>query len=512
MRRRVDHIKNQLIVRLREQLESVTRRLFAEEGRNRSAGNDLRQVLGSYRSLELTDQAELQLQELLFKSPLKEILRSSKELVSPTYPPEHSASVFLKMNNEALSLLHEIGAKFQDLQINLTANSFWPVYVCLVLEIPEIFNYAHTDRFQKMYLVAMQFVRALEESLNEDQRGILHKSAPYAAFMSKWNLPTYYRIRYQETCNNLDACSSGLLELATKPNSSDLRLALSQTLHQELIKIWQEDGIFLNPLRHRFLKLTLELLRSYLTLAKDESLKDPKTIFSERQARPAERPESVQNLDQGLALINDLVLFGTGDILLCVELKLPETKTVSQALKEEFSQTADALLMQQSNVLVHECTILLRQMSDIPRQYRRTNREHPTASSPYVACLVSVFDRLAKAAELPSKNVVVRPQLEKLISVCLDAVIGKFHAQLVEVLTGIRKAGDSLRKLREARIGASSSSDNKPSSNSDEDKMHHQLLIDAGDFTTKILATFPEQKARLGSSLDQLSHLIQHDK
>jgi len=110
----------------------------------------------------------------------------------------------------------------------------------------------------------MEFVSSFE-ALCPSQLSVKHlRNHPsFTTFMSKWSLPVYFQIRFQEIAGALESsltlpiarASPGVADQTTPP----FQLEVFCTLYKCLQQCWQR-GVFLPALVHRFWKLTLQLV------------------------------------------------------------------------------------------------------------------------------------------------------------------------------------------------------------------------------------------------------------
>lgn len=126
-------------------------------------------------------------------------------------------------------------------------------------------------------------------------------------------------------------------------------------------------------------------------------------------------------------------------------------------------------------VLVSESVIHLKQVNDIPRLFRRTNRETPTKPCDYVGQVLLLPNQFYTSKQ----NSVTDQILETWLTLIFNEITVQFHSCVSEVLTNAQKTEESLRKLKKSKDKHMSSSENK---NSDDDKIRQQLVIDVHSF------------------------------
>src|SRR5699024_9809697 len=102
--------------------------------------------------------------------------------------------------------------------------------------------------------------------------------------------------------------------------------------------------------------------------------------------------------------------------------------------------------------IIAECTPLLDFVNDIPRLYRRTNKEKPSKASAYIAkcCLqLSELVRLIGLNNGGGSGEGEPWKREWLLELLTELTLHYKNATL-EVLTSVQKTEDSLKKLKKA--------------------------------------------------------------
>lgn len=126
-------------------------------------------------------------------------------------------------------------------------------------------------------------------------------------------------------------------------------------------------------------------------------------------------------------------------------------------------------------VIVSESIVHLRQVSDIPRLFRRTNRETPTKPCDYIINVLLLPNKFYNS----KKNFVPDTVLQNWLTLVFNEITIHFYSCVNEVLTNAQKTEESLRKLKKIKDKYYNSTENK---NSDDDKIRQQLVIDVHNF------------------------------
>lgn len=108
-------------------------------------------------------------------------------------------------------------------------------------------------------------------------------------------------------------------------------------------------------------------------------------------------------------------------------------------------------------------------MTDIPRQYRRTNRAPPSEPSTYVKQLYQpIYDFCEKC-----------PKMESWIISVFETIGTEYSKTIAEVLEASRKMEVSLLKLQQMRKTKNTDKDGKMT---DDEKIRQQIKIDVTTF------------------------------
>ncbi|RUS91395.1 hypothetical protein EGW08_000825 [Elysia chlorotica] len=130
--------------------------------------------------------------------------------------------------------------------------------------------------------------------------------------------------------------------------------------------------------------------------------------------------------------------------------------------------------------IVKQCSGSLTQINDIPRLYRRTNKEVPNKPSAYLAGVMKPLNRFCEE-HAASLSVV---QKEEFLSHVFSALAHQFCEVTSEVLVSTKKMEESLRRLKKAR-GADKEKE-KGGGVTDSDKIRTQIIIDIENFNSQM--------------------------
>lgn len=296
---------------------------------------------------------------------------------------------FVSTNMKTLISLTKKNGKIKG--YNFMVNSFW---TCteekLEQNIPSIFAPGDPDQFFQKYKCTMEFLSRIEMIIDDEELiKEFRLTEHYRRFHSRWNLPVYFKIRFQEIAVTVEqACSSETNILINSGESGQLQLVVLYQTLKSIVKCWTE-GIYLGQLFPNFLKLTLQLLSRMIKWLDDLSKTDE-----------TKRLQS-QNLDKLSFLVT---LFNDTEIFL---LKLPQIQQLVHQKQQEISKISnqqcfddvkktfarsteflknylDQVQLKICKELYASCSATLKVIQDTPRLFRKTNRDIPKKHLVYV--------------------------------------------------------------------------------------------------------------------------------
>lgn len=408
--------------------------------------------------------------------------------------------------------------------------SIWPeIAHQLMSKVNNLFSPGNPDAFHANFTVTLSFLSRLEglcTSQASVERLRNHKS--HVNFLSKWNLTVYFQIRFQEIAGTFE---TSLLEGWKYSDDKDAQGKLKGTsVMLACLNVCWVHSVYLDPLLPKFWKMTLQLLSRYsqwmeelrsaleldgsisskeTTPISDEKssstvgisgdvpagLSSAQTILSSSSSSPSTLTPEVK-----LGLIVDLM----SDVdSICASLPLlfdswiwPRARLAGgDAAEDALRDCLDAACQKIRaklepfvefiiGVLIQQSSSLVKQVNDIPRKYRKTNREVPSKASPYVAAMLD-----------PLKNFVAKDIKEETVE---REIVGRVLAQISQVylrhtsdvLTSVQKMEESLKRLKKARGGAAAAAASSELAVSDDDKIRLQIALDVKSFQSLLETCF----------------------
>ncbi|KAJ8684177.1 hypothetical protein QAD02_019969 [Eretmocerus hayati] len=380
---------------------------------------------------------------------------------------------------------------------NFLVNSYWPEVEQRIEDyLPIIFAPGNPELFHKRYTESLDFLMKLENRCSTpDSLNRLKSHPQYERFLQKWNLPVYYQIRFQEIAGTAESIlASNVSSLSIRRNKTSMNVD-EFTLHAScivwdcLMRVWSKD-VYLPPLLHRFWKLCLQLCSRYLGWCKT-SLKQAWTVTTINETGPGLNSENlhrfeflvglhtdVEKLSRRMSTFIDFIgkpasNFSPSIVSLMNDCAEETAKNLSSCLPLVTDEIAKELL---NHSVVH-----LKQISDIPRLFRRTNRDIPTKPCAYVKRALDFL--ITVHADY---NSIIPQTVRQWLILTLTSLTHQYLISVKDVLTSVQRTEESLRRLKKIRDKSAGVPVSESQGTSDDEKIRIQLLIDVMNYIKMI--------------------------
>ncbi|XP_029690927.1 conserved oligomeric Golgi complex subunit 2 isoform X2 [Takifugu rubripes] len=369
----------------------------------------VRHCLRTYATIDKTRDAEALVGQVLVKPYMDQVIVEDVVTSSPN-GLEKMYSRLLEFVPHHCRLLREVtgGVVCSDRAdtvpgYDFLVNSVWPEMIQAIEErLSYLFNPGNPEVFYERYSISMEFVRKFERQCSS-QASVkrLRAHVSYASFHNRWNLPVYFQLRYKDIAGHLEKTISEGLQAA--PVGSMFHLQVSEVLWFCLMRCWS-DRVYLPPLAHRLWKLTLQLLARYAKFL-DEVLTKPSVMeLTKEPCRPlpssASSTSSRTSVDEGgsegggpISLSTKQLVYIAADIQKLQEKMSDLSEVVRRRLeaiafknfavvdaalfdsRARLSSSVPSLNSRMSQHLTERCCRFLKSAAEVPRLYRRTNKE-----------------------------------------------------------------------------------------------------------------------------------------
>ncbi|XP_054104220.1 conserved oligomeric Golgi complex subunit 2 isoform X2 [Callithrix jacchus] len=384
-------------------------------------------------------------------------------------------------------------------------NSVWPQIVQgLEEKLPSLFNPGNPDAFHEKYTISMDFVRRFERQCGSQASVKRLRAHPaYHSFNNKWNLPVYFQIRFREIAGSLEAALTDVLEDA--PAESPYCLLASHRTWSSLRRCWS-DEMFLPLLVHRLWRLTLQILARYSVFVNElslkpisnESLKEIKKPLVTGSKEPTITPGNTEDQGSGQSETKPMVCISRTQLVCVVadldklQEQLPELLEIikpklemigfknfsSISALEDSQSSLSACVPSLSSKIIQDlsdsCFSFLKSALEVPRLYRRTNKEVPTTASSYVDSALKPLFQLQSGHKDKLKPAIIQQWLEGALSESTH----KYYETVSDVLNSVKKMEESLKRLKQARKTTPANPVGPSGGMSDDDKIRLQLALD----------------------------------
>ncbi|XP_043332895.1 conserved oligomeric Golgi complex subunit 2 isoform X2 [Cervus canadensis] len=516
------------------------------EGLQTSSVDIIRHCLRTYATIDKTRDAEALVGQVLVKPYVDEVIL--EQIVdSHLSDLQLMYDKLLEFVPHHCRLLREVtGGAISSEKGNIVpgydflVNSVWPEIIRgLEEKLPMLFNPGHPDAFHQKYTISMDFVRTFERQCGSQASVKRLRAHPaYHSFNNKWNLPVYFQIRFREIAGSLEAALTDVLEDA--PAGSSYRLLASHRTWSSLQRCWS-DKMFLPLLAHRLWRLTLQILARYSVFVKElllrpisnESVKDIKKPLvtgskdlsitqgncEDQASGPSEtKPIVTISSTQLVYVVTDLdrLQEQLPELLETIKPKLEvmgfkNFSSISALEDSQLSLSAcvPALSEKITQDLSESCFSHLKSALEVPRLYRRTNKEVPVTASSYVDSALKPLYQLQSRHKDKLKQATIQQWLEAALSESTH----KYYETVSDVLNAVRKMEESLKRLKQARRATPASPAGLSGGGmSDDDKIRLQLALDVAylgeqiekmGLRTKDIRSFPALAELVAAAKDQ---------
>ncbi|CAF4062294.1 unnamed protein product, partial [Rotaria sp. Silwood1] len=257
-------------------------------------------------------------------------------------------------------------------QFDFVVNSIFPELTRHLEQSSDmLFFVGDPDIFHERYTYWLKFLEQLQSILSKISEQNLKKSKTYLEFSSRWDLVVYYQIRFQEISNSIENIIVKQPFLLNEEKNSLFKTLITSTIFQSIDRCWQTN-VFLEPLSHRFWKLTLQCIVRFRVWIETFNIKTTDTKF-------------LLNLYVDLQTFSNEVNKFFHSIILgqrltsIISLSPNITTELTNILNETLSSLTDQCRTNLKNLvieqLIERCNETLHSIQEIPRMYRKTNRE-----------------------------------------------------------------------------------------------------------------------------------------
>ncbi|KAJ8713846.1 hypothetical protein PYW08_007466 [Mythimna loreyi] len=441
---------------------------------NDSDEENLLKTLTTLASLDRVKESEMLIRKQAVAPLLQDIinepgLQKSKDGLQGIY--ERILSLLDTKLKLLLTVTQHSKLSFLVKKYRFLVNCFWcEVENRLEVNLASIFAPGNPQIFYRRYSESIQFIRKLEGYCSADDIKLMRDTAEYKSFQRRWNLPVYFQIRFQEIAGNFEAA---LQKSPTVENNNEFVLRETHKCWNATQECWS-DGVYIEALAHKFWKLTLQLLSRYATWAN--------AFCTQRIPSQKFEPTNVNKnlIDSSINIYVDIqtLLRRLPQLLELAQTKIPidNKDLLGQSLRSSegaLEGTKEKIKECIVNELFENFNVHLKQVSDIPRLYRKTNRSVPTKPCTYIDVVSNALKEFNQEASKKLDNEFTLQLFESLFNVMTVS----YYKYVEDVLTSVQRTEESLRRLKQIREMSSPASSDSAGV-TDGDKIRLQLNVD----------------------------------
>lgn len=496
-----------LIIQQEQKLLSVLNDFFLSTlATNDPIADDLERCLRIYYSLD-----KCRLAENIFR---KEIFNYMESIISDrnlqNYPDSLTGvyNEILNFVSLKMKLLLNLtrGKSMKIKGYNFLFNSFWSaIEERIELNLSSIFAPAIPEDFFQRYKCTMEFLTRIEMIIDDPELILqFHQNEQYIRFQKKWNLPVYYLIRSQEIAMSLEKACDGNENYSSikTSDSNQMQIKVFLEVINCIAKCWS-DGIYLDQLFHNFLKLTFQLIARGTRWTKD-SIKVASNSEHDLFAYYTVLHHDIEILTRKFPQIEQLIAQKLSENLKLQDKISGSTITKCfdspRAFFEGFQMEIETQIGKRLTV---SCVKSIKNVQDIPRLFRKTNRDVPTKHLSYVDQIFSAVNDFDQNYKKSYQEEV----FQRIIKDVFSQTTIQYYQLVNEVLTSVQKTEESIRRLKNLRERSQQTTSNsEKQQTTDDDKIRLQLQIDIRHYC-KCIENYRLQRDEI-DSLIELVNLI----
>lgn len=373
---------------------------------------------------------------------------------------------------------------------NFLFNSFWSaVEERIETSLSSIFSPGIPNDFYVKFKCTMEFLKRIEMIIDDPVLiKKFHEHEQYKKFQKRWNLPVYFQIRNQEISTSLEKyCEINFEAMEVTPtDSNQIQTKLFVEVINCIATCWK-DGIFIDQLYSNFLKLTLQLVSRGVRWTKDvlkQTSENGDNLKIDLQTFYAVLYRDIGTFILKFPQIEELLGQKLKEnLVLKDKIDMDSIRKCFEPPREAFNECQRNIESQIVRKLMESCLKSIKNVQDIPRLFRKTNREVPTKHLPYVDQILQPIDDFIKAYSQYYQPEVVQRILKELFS----KLTIQYYQSVSEVLTSVQRTEESLRRLKNLKKSQSSTVVNDEKQlMSDDDKIRLQLQIDIMQYVKSV--------------------------
>lgn len=365
---------------------------------------------------------------------------------------------------------------------------------------------SNPQTFQENYFQLFKFIENfLAKTFLMEYRSQFEQVPSYLELRSKFKLNVYFYMQLHKISTNIEEAFIKQNYSLNETAGSKFKLNITETVYHNLIMCWPnlQDNNYIGDLFIYLWKLTAKIISRFSKwivntnlenihsmLKTNLNLNDANLKIKYRQILSALVVDSHTIINELTILFNDKIEPLWNSYYnkrlawkLSNDIDGDTFKRLFQEFVNDFKLSAiDKSIFYLKTEIIDECKQLLNHVNDIPRLYRRTNKEKPNEASAYICnCIHQLVDCISMV-ELEQTNQSSKQWLNDIL-----LQLSQHYKNLtLEVLTSVQKTEDSLKKLKKLKINTNLMTMSNTTM-SDDDKIRLQIYFDVNKFGYEVI-------------------------
>lgn len=399
-------------------------------------------------------------------------------------------------------------------RLDVIGKSVWPnMQRAISTQMGPAFSPGIPDVFHRSFQAGADIFAAIEAAASDEFRDSLRESATTVEFAKHWNLPVYFQLRFQEISSTFESnlakgpiaieeFKAGSKSSGSGTNSGTLEgrvlrtdvyeSAAAGSLVASLRRCWGED-VFLMPLTHRFMRLSLQLLARYATWVRTGLAGEWSGSGSDPISKGAAR------------VIHDVNVLQTrlpAELASILRVRCPSMssesidgmETAFSEAVERFATLIPELVTSISDAIATDCVENLQPLRGSIATYRMSSKQAPTTYTSFVPKILRPLRAFVKDHE----KMVCQGLRMDIAKAVVDRTSQEYFSMATELVERNKSNEATLRRLNIGRSGASSTGSDGLSV---VEKISAQMFLDVEQFTDEV--------AGIGVKVEDVDSLVQ---
>lgn len=370
----------------------------------------------------------------------------------------------------------------------------------------QFMNISDPQTFQENYFLLFKFIENfLSKTFLIEYRSQFEQEPNYLQLISKFKLNVYFHMQLHKISTNLEDAFVKQNYSLNENSGSKFKLNITETVYLNLLMCWPntEDNNYIGDLFIYLWKLTAKIISRFskwiVNINLENIISTLKTNFNLNDANIKIKYRQILSalVVDSHRIINELKILFQNKIepiwnsyynkrlawKISNEINCDTFKQLFDEFVNDFKLSAiDKTIFYMKTEIIDECKQLLNHVNDIPRLYRRTNKEKPHEASAYIC---NCIHQLIECIEMVGLEETNQSSKQWLNDILLQ--LSEHYKNLtLEVLTSVQKTEDSLKKLKKLKVNSNLITMSNTSM-SDDDKIRLQIYFDVNKFGYEVI-------------------------